>query len=214
MTGRRRFPPGEYSSLFRKRLLPYAFLCFCFFNFSPADSYAQTSSASAAQSKEIKKETPQWLKDFRRGEIVAFGSFPFAWFLTTLFVDLSRSAAHDWDSLYWPWPAKPAGAVELSSQEYKITLSIAAALALTVALTDHLIIKNKRAYERQRKERSPPAQAVIERRSIFPAQETGDEENAGVEKPPENEAENADATQNRTDNGEKKSAGKKETAAR
>ncbi|MDR0540140.1 MAG: hypothetical protein LBG74_06535 [Spirochaetaceae bacterium] len=159
----------------QKRILAFAVLCaFLTVVFPPAAS-AQNAGVSAAQSAagtEIKPSGfPQWAKDLRRGEIIAFGSFPFAWFLTILFTDLARSAAHDWQDIYWPWPLKPEGAVEMSTGEYGITLSIAAGISLIIAVTDHLILRNKRYYNRMREIQRPPAEPAVERVPLYPQAE-------------------------------------------
>ncbi|MDR2491065.1 MAG: hypothetical protein LBD20_06655 [Spirochaetaceae bacterium] len=147
---------------------------------APPVIYPQTSSSSA-QTSEIKpKEFPQWAKDLRRAEIVAFGAFPFAWFMTMLFTDLARSAAHGWSDRYWPWPAKPAGAVEMSTGEYGTTLSIAAGLSIIIAVTDHLIVRNKRYYASRRQAENPQSEPIIERMPMFP--EEAAEENPAADK--------------------------------
>ena len=149
---------------------------------APPEIYPQTSSTSTT--KEIKpKEFPQWAKDLRRAEIVAFGAFPFAWFVTILVTDLARSAAHGWQNVYWPWPAKPAGAVEMSSGEYGVTLSIAAGLSIVIAITDHLIIRNKRYYASRRQAEKPQSEPIIERTPMFP-EEAAEETPAADETAP------------------------------
>ncbi|MDR0599822.1 MAG: hypothetical protein LBG84_07075 [Treponema sp.] len=93
----------------------------------------------------VKKSVPLWLKDLHRGEIVAFGSFPFAVFFTGLFMDLYRCAAHDWDRRYAPWPAKSSGAVPLTTTELKVLFGVAASVSLTVALADYIVVRVKRS---------------------------------------------------------------------
>jgi hypothetical protein len=89
-------------------------------------------------------EFPQWARDLRRGEVVAFGSFPFAFFFASLSMDLYRSATHDWDKRYAPWPLKPAGAIDMTHDEQILTLSLAAGGAVLFALTDYAIVRYKR----------------------------------------------------------------------
>jgi hypothetical protein len=96
---------------------------------------------------------PQWALDLRRAEIIAFGSFPFMMFLTTFSMDTYRASNHEWDGRYLPWPLKSAGAVQMTTDENIIVLSAAIAGSVLVALTDHLIVRIKRArLERQRQE--------------------------------------------------------------
>jgi hypothetical protein len=90
---------------------------------------------------------PQWAKDLRRGEIIAFGSFPFTFFFTKTFMDLYRMATHDWDSRYAPI-IKPAGAIPMTESEIKIMLGIAVSSSVVVAVVDHFIVKHKRAKAR------------------------------------------------------------------
>ncbi|MDR0550701.1 MAG: hypothetical protein LBG72_01645 [Spirochaetaceae bacterium] len=141
----------------------FSIICICFLYISAGNIYAQSTTT------EIKPpEFPQWAKDLRRAEIVMFGSFPFAWFTTMLFTDLARSASHNWQDLYWPWPAKPAGAVEMSAGEYGTTLSIAAGISILIAITDHLILRNKRYYNKMRQSQRPPVEPIIERTPLYP----------------------------------------------
>jgi hypothetical protein len=92
---------------------------------------------------------PQWSKDLRRGEIVAFGSFPFTFFFTTFFMDIYRSSNHDWDRRYAPWPVKAAGAVNMTHEEQILTLGVAIGSSILVAVADHLIVR----YQRNKQER-------------------------------------------------------------
>jgi hypothetical protein len=110
---------------------------------------------------------PQWAKDIRRWEIVAFGSFPFAMFATTFFVDTWRWADNaglnfsEEGRRYAPWPFKSAGAVEMSNREYETTVLIAAGLSITIAFTDLIIVQIKRHKARKRAESMPPGTAII-----------------------------------------------------
>ncbi|MDR2522015.1 MAG: hypothetical protein LBC72_05640, partial [Spirochaetaceae bacterium] len=153
-----------------------ALVCCFFLSTSVLPVFGQSTAAAQPVTP---KEFPQWAKDLRRAEIVAFGSFPFSWFLTMLFTDLARSAAHNWDSQYWPWPAKPAGAVDMSTSEYGMTLSIAAGLSIVLALTDHFVVKNKRYYQQMRRAQNPQAEAVIERTPLFPREGAGKDADKG-----------------------------------
>jgi hypothetical protein len=92
---------------------------------------------------------PLWLHDLRRAEIVAFGSLPLTIFFSSFFVDLSRSAAHDWDSRYAPWPFKGAGAVDMDDKEMAMMFTAAVSGSLAIALVDHIIVRVKRARSRK-----------------------------------------------------------------
>ncbi|MDR1305999.1 MAG: hypothetical protein LBK74_00305 [Treponema sp.] len=88
---------------------------------------------------------PQWVKDLRRAEIVAFGSFPFTLFFTKTFIDLYRTATHDWDRRYAPWPFKAAGAVSMDGDQIKMMFAIAVSASLTISITDYIIVRYKRS---------------------------------------------------------------------
>ncbi|GHT91471.1 hypothetical protein FACS1894140_2180 [Spirochaetia bacterium] len=102
------------------------------------------------------KEFPLWAKDLRRGEIIAFGSFPFTMFFTTFAMDAGRYFDHDRNADYAPWPFKGAGAINMTTKEYQQTMAIAAAASVTLALTDYLIVRIKRN-RLARKARNLPA---------------------------------------------------------
>jgi hypothetical protein len=142
---------------------------------------AQTSDAAAEG--EIVFDTtglPQWAKDARRWDIIAFGTYPFSMFLASFFHDLYR-----WNSAngmeftaegrrYAPWPFKSPGAIDLTSQEFKRNILIAAGLSATFAFIDLLIVKLRQNKERRRIESKPPSVGtyIIERRSNRNVEET------------------------------------------
>jgi len=92
---------------------------------------------------------PQWAKDLRRWDIVAFGTFPFSVFFVSFFYDMYRwNNANGMDfseagRRYAPWPFKSAGAVELTSSEFGRTMILAAGLSAVFAFTDLFIVKMK-----------------------------------------------------------------------
>jgi len=122
---------------------------------------------------------PQWSKDLRRGEIVAFGSFPFALFTTTFIMETFRwstEANMDFSEdgrRYAPWPFKSAGAIDMSNKEREMTFITAAGLSVGIALTDFIIVQIKRAKERRRAESLPPGTAIIDRKP-YPDAATSD----------------------------------------
>jgi hypothetical protein len=95
-------------------------------------------------------EFPLWVRDLRRGEIIAFGSFPFTMFASTFAMDASRYFDHDNDERYAPWPFKPPGAIEMSREDREKTLFAAAIASATIAVVDFAIIQIKRSREKQR----------------------------------------------------------------
>jgi len=87
---------------------------------------------------------PQWAKDLRRAEIIAFGAYPISIFFSRIFLDLYRMSKNDWDRRYAPWPATASGGVGLTESELKSLFVIAACVSVTISVADHLIIRHKR----------------------------------------------------------------------
>jgi len=123
------------------------------FNFSPSfDLFRPLPMAQGGnqidlesrQNQSIFADAPQWAKDLRRGEIIFFGSFPFTVFFTRTLMDMIRTAAHDWDRRYAPWPFKSAGAVLMNNNELRAMFGIAISASLAISMADYLLIKNKR----------------------------------------------------------------------
>ncbi|MDR1447033.1 MAG: hypothetical protein LBI90_09080 [Treponema sp.] len=116
-------------------------------------SGAATGSGNTAASEQKQDLTskvfdmsdmPVWAKDIRRAEIVAFGSFPFTMFAAQFFMDLYRFSDHDWDTRYAPWPAKGAGAINMSNEEYEKTVLYAALASLSIMTIDFSIVQLRR----------------------------------------------------------------------
>ena len=134
---------------------------------------AQTSSTTTTSNFFDLSGAPQWVRDLRRFEIVAFGTIPFAMFTTTFGMDMYRwNKANGMDfsdagRRYAPWPMKAAGAITMESNEMEQTLIIAAGLCLTVALTDLIITQIKRYKARKRAEALPHNATTINRRPLF-----------------------------------------------
>jgi hypothetical protein len=144
---------------------------------------AQSSSSSASSSSTLDTSGfPQWAKDLRRWDIVAFGTFPFSMLTVTMIHDTIRwKNANNFDfsgdgRRYAPWPLKSAGAVEMTKEEYEKTILMAAALSATVAIIDLTIVLIKRNQERRRMESMPASAAVIERAPYGEAEEKTTEE--------------------------------------
>ncbi|MDR2468038.1 MAG: hypothetical protein LBD22_03665 [Spirochaetaceae bacterium] len=141
-------------------------------------------STVTAGTTEEKAETvtfPQWAKDFRRADIVAFGVFPFAWLVTVISVDLYRSAQHNWsDARYYPWPMTADNPVPWTNDEYKAALLIAGAMAISIAITDFIIVKIKRNKAAARARAFTPDPPTIIRTPLdgsIPPEDAASEEN-------------------------------------
>jgi hypothetical protein len=104
---------------------------------------------------------PQWTKDLRRAEIVAFGSFPFTMFLATEIMDSFRYFNNGNNPAYAPWPFKAAGAVEMSAQEHKQVLLYAALGSVAISLADFVIVQVKRSSARKRALSLPHGTPII-----------------------------------------------------
>ena len=95
---------------------------------------------------------PQWAKDLRRAEIVAFGSFPFTMFFSMAAVDTYRFFSNNMDTRYAPI-IRSAGAVDMSEREIIITITTAISLSLLVSLADFIIVQTRRRRQALRAER-------------------------------------------------------------
>jgi hypothetical protein len=118
----------------------------------------------------VTSDFPLWIRDLRRAEIVAFGSFPFTMFTATFVMDTYRWAAQGGGTSeearrYAPWPFKSAGAEEMTDDEHIITMVAAASASVTIALLDYLIVQTKRHRARVRAEKLPPGTPIIIRAS-------------------------------------------------
>jgi hypothetical protein len=128
---------------------------------------------------------PQWAKDLRRFDIIAFGSFPFSMFFVNFFYDLytwNKVNGMDFSAegrLYAPWPFKSAGAFEKPNYEFRNTIIMAASLSLVFAAVDLYIHKNKQKRELEKRQNDPPS-------SSFNIIRSQDETIEGETHPPDN----------------------------
>jgi hypothetical protein len=148
-----------------------------YFLFSPGIQIAAQSNQGSSNVFDT-TGFPQWAKDLRRWDIVAFGLFPFSMFFVTFATDMVRwNDANGMDfseegRRYAPWPLKSAGAIEMTTDEYQTTILRAAALSLSVALIDLAIVNIRRRVERRRIESMPAGTVTIDRVPISVQQET------------------------------------------
>jgi len=123
--------------------------------FSPV---LQVSAQSSSESSGGFNTTnfPQWAKDLRRFDIIAFGSYPFAMFTVSFITDMVRwNDANNMDfsadgRRYAPWPLKSAGAVDWTKDEFEKVIWQAALVAASIAAIDLVIVLIKRNRERRR----------------------------------------------------------------
>jgi len=133
------------------------------FALSAANLMAQTDGAV----EDDRSGWPQWLRDLRRWEIVAFGSFPFTMFFATIGMDLyrwHREAGMSWNNRgFAPWPITSSPAIPMTDREQRITIGIAAGLSVGVAIVDHFIVRGRRQRERRRAEALPAGTVIVTR---------------------------------------------------
>jgi len=131
--------------------------------------HAQTTTTQAGFDQST---WPQWLRDIRRWEIVAFGSIPFTMFTATFAMDMYRwNNANGMDfsdagRRYAPWPLKSAGAPAMDNKEMETTIIIAACLSIGIAVADQIIFQVKRNRARRRAEALPVGTLIINRTPI------------------------------------------------
>jgi hypothetical protein len=130
---------------------------------------------------------PQWAKDLRRWEIVAFGSIPFTMLFTTTGMDMYRwNNANGMDMSedgrrYAPWPLKSTGAVVMDSSEFETVLKIAACLSVGIAFTDLIIVKIKR-HKAKKKAEALPAGTTIIKNTPWPEEAPVDQDGNNTDK--------------------------------
>jgi len=125
---------------------------------------AQTDAAPSIFESD---KVPQWVKDMRRWEIVAFGSIPFTMLTATFAVDMYRwktANGMDFSSegrRYAPWPMKSAGAIVMEKKEQEMVFIIAAGLSVGIAVADQVIYQIKRNRARKRAEALPVGTVIV-----------------------------------------------------
>jgi hypothetical protein len=155
---------------------PVFFLILFSFTFQVfGQSSTQTTAPRILPDTQSSSEFPLWARDLRRGEIVAFGSFPFAMFVSTFAVDTFRYFQHDRRNEYLPWPFKGAGAVETSREDRQKALIAAAAASAAIAVIDFTIVQIKRNREKTRVEQQNNGEGIRIIRSPITEAEPGAE---------------------------------------
>ncbi|MCL2191377.1 MAG: hypothetical protein FWB79_05260 [Treponema sp.] len=130
-------------------------------------SAANLAAQTGVESDVGTSSWPGWLRDVRRWEIVAFGSFPFTMFFATIGMDMFRWQNHNGmdfsDRSHAPWPLKSAGAVAMTDEEQRRTILMAVGLSATIAIADHIIVQSRRRRDRRRAEAIPSGTIVVTR---------------------------------------------------
>jgi hypothetical protein len=141
---------------------------------------AQSTATPPPSNSFVTPDMPQWAKDLRRWEIVAFGSVPFTMFFTTFAMDMYR-----WNNengmefttegrRYAPWPLKSAGGVPMDWQEQERVFIYTAGLSVTIAFIDLAIVHIKRYRVRKKAEALPAGTTIITRTPLTEPSEEGD----------------------------------------
>lgn len=134
------------------------------FSMACAGIAAQSEAQAAPSGRE---NWPRWLRDMRRWEIVAIGSFPFTMFFSTIGMDLYRWQSANGmdfnDRRYAPWPIKSSGAVPMTNREQRTTIAIAAGMSAGIAVADHFIVRGRRQRAARRAEALPSGTITITR---------------------------------------------------
>jgi hypothetical protein len=153
---------------------------------------AQTNTTNNSSGAFDTTDLPQWVKDLRRWEIVAFGSIPFTMLFTTTGMDMYRwNNANGMDMSeegrrYAPWPLKSSAAVLMDTKDFENVLKIAACISAGVAFTDLIIVKIKRYKARKRAEALPAGTTIINRKpwpEEAPSEDSNNDENASEARP-------------------------------
>ena len=117
------------------------------------------------------KSSPQWLKDLRRAEIVAVGSFPIMYLFTNFGIDGVSLAANG-----WVMPPQND-----RNKKFK-TIGIAAGGSVLVALIDYTIVLAKRKRQQREVESLPSGTPIIIRKPMY--EDESDHPDANVTAPP------------------------------
>ena len=135
--------------------------------------YAQTTDSGMASTQFDTSDFPQWGKDLRRAEIVAFGSFPFMYFFANFGMGCwiwHREAGMKFTEearVYAPWPLDTAAPYEKTTKEKMRVLGIAAGGSVLVALIDYGIVRYKRNRQEKKSRSLPPGTPIIIRSPLY-----------------------------------------------
>ena len=110
------------------------------------------------------EEFPQWSKNIRRSEIIAFGSLPFVTLTTTLVYSMYRYYEHDYSYGYLPSPfAKSSDDANLDTDEQMKILGYSCAISAGLGVLDLVLtLMRQRRAEKQKKLINQQKGVVIE----------------------------------------------------
>jgi hypothetical protein len=140
-------------------------LCFVYSARLPAQTTQFTQSMDSSQFDMT--GFPLWAKDLRRAEIIAFGSFPFAYFFANFIHNSFRFAKNGWDTRYAPFPFNSAGTIEQTQSQKFLTLGFAAGGAIIFAAVDYGIMRYKRNRREMEARSLPEGSPIIIRTPLY-----------------------------------------------
>ena len=149
----------------KKAALIFVLTCFIFTVRLPAQSMESSQFNMTG--------FPQWARDLRRAEIIAFGSFPFAHFFAKFIQGSIRFANHGWNMRYAPFPFNSAGSIEPTQSEKFFTLGLAAGGAVMFAVIDYVIVRNKRNRLEKENKSLPEGTPIITRMPLYEEETQG-----------------------------------------
>ncbi|MCL1991440.1 MAG: hypothetical protein FWG66_00635 [Spirochaetes bacterium] len=141
----------------------------------------------AVQHPAAESTSPQWARDFRRWNIVAFGTFPFSLLVSTIAMDTYRWSVHGnmgfdaYSRQFAPWPIRTAGAELMNNRQREMTFVYAASLSAALAFVDLFIVQSRRRAEQRRLEGLPAGNIIITIEPIGGEPEAGEAEPLGME---------------------------------
>jgi hypothetical protein len=99
-------------------------------------------------------EFPQWAKDIRRADIVAFGAFPLVWMWSSFVLVIKHG--NDWS--YYAGPFSQSSGDKWENEDYKLALGCTAGICIGAALADFVIVSVKRYMQDKAKRlaKTPP----------------------------------------------------------
>jgi len=160
----------------------YSVFIFLLFTFlSPGVLFAQVTGTGGHFDM---TDFPQWSRDLRRGSIIAFGAFPFAYLIATWGFDFYRFANNGWDRRFAPFPITEGGGVSRTQEDLFMTVGLTAGVAVVIAVIDHAIVRSRRnRLAREQQALQEETQIIIRRSSDGLEDESPDSENLENEVP-------------------------------
>ena len=149
-----------------------------FFNAFTSGLFAQSASNTSGLTSSNFDMTgsPQWAKDLRRAEIIAFGVFPFMYFFSNFGVSTGLLIKNR-ERGYAPWPFDgPAGYSKTDNQRL-MTIGIAVGSSVLISLIDYSIVLQKRKKQEREAWNLAPGSPIIIRKPLYDEDIPAEKEN-------------------------------------